>query len=82
MLYNMEQFNLEIHRIVDNNNGTFYYELSPTNLALKDLLLYGHDELIVETIEETLVSEIEIHKPEIFNVLQTYYPEIAINYYL
>ena len=82
MLYNMEQFNLEIHRIVDNNNGTFYYELSPTNLALKDLLLYGHDDTIVGTIEETLVSEIEIHKPEIFNVLQTYYPEIAVNYYL
>lgn len=78
----MEQFNVEVHRIVDNNNGTFYYELSPTNLALKDLLLYGHDDTIVGTIEETLVSEIEIHKSEMFNVLQTYYPEISVNYYL
>ena len=78
----MEQFNVEIHRIVDNNNGTFYYELVPTNLALKDLLLYGHDDTIVGTIEETISNEIIVHKAEIFNVLQTYYPEIALNYYL
>jgi hypothetical protein len=78
----MEQFNVEIHRIVDNNDGTFYYELSPTNLALKDFLLYGHDDIIIGTITETLVSEIEIHKSEMFDVLQTYYPDIAANYYL
>jgi len=82
MLYNMEQFNVEIHRIVDNHNGTFYYELSPTNLALKDLLLFGHDELIVGTIEATIIAEIEIHKPEIFEILEIYYPTIALNYYL
>jgi hypothetical protein len=78
----MEQFNVEIHRIVDNNNGTFYYELSPTNLALKDFLLYGHDDVIVGTIAETVAVEIETHKSEMFDVLQTYYPDIAINYYL
>ena len=78
----MEQFNVEIHRIVDNNNGTFYYELSPTNLALKDFLLYGHDDVIVGTIAETVAIEIENHKSEMFNVLQTYYPDIAANYYL
>ena len=78
----MEQFNVEIHRIVDNNNGTFYYELSPTNLALKDFLLYGHDDLIVGTIAETIAVEIENNKSEMFNVLETYYPEIAVNYYL
>ena len=78
----MEQFNVEIHRIVDNKNGTFYYELSPTNIELKDMLLYGHDDIIVGTIEETMVTEIAIHKIEMFEVLQTYYPEIAINYYL
>lgn len=78
----MEQFNVEIHRIVDNNNGTFYYELSPTNLALKDFLLYGHDDLIVGTIEETIATETIIHRVEMFEVLQTYYPDIAVNYYL
>ena len=35
----MEQFNVEIHRTVDNKDGTFYYELSPTNIELKDMLL-------------------------------------------
>jgi hypothetical protein len=78
----MEQFNVEVHRIVDNNNGTFYYELSPTNLALKDLLLYGHDDIIVVTIAETVDGEIEVHKSEMFNVLETYYPDISVNYYL
>lgn len=78
----MEKFNVEIHRIVDNNNGTFYYELSPTNLDLKDLLLYGHDDIIVGSVEESIVSEIENHKSEMFDVLQNYYPSIAINYYL
>ena len=78
----MEQFNVEIHRIVDNKDGTFYYELSPTNIELKDMLLHGHDDIIVGTIEETMVTEIAEHKIEMFNVLQTYYPEIAINYYL
>lgn len=78
----MEQFNVEIHRIVDNNDGTFYYELSPTNLPLKDFLLYGHDDVIVGTIAETVATEIETHKSEMFNVLQTYYPTIAVNYYL
>ncbi|CAB4151132.1 hypothetical protein UFOVP600_2 [uncultured Caudovirales phage] len=78
----MEQFNVEIHRIVDNKNATFYYELSPINIELKDILLHGHDDIIVGTIEETLASEIAEHKIEMFNVLQTYYPTIAVNYYL
>ena len=78
----MEQFNVEIHRIVDNKNGTFYYELSPTNIELKDILLHGHDDIIVGTIEETMVTEIAVHKIEMFNVLEMLHPEIAINYYL
>ena len=73
MLYNMEQFNVEIHRIVDNHNGTFYYELSPTNLALKDLLLKGCEGGEVETTNNRI---------EMFEILQTYYPEMAVNYYL
>jgi len=69
----MEQFNVEIHRIVDNHNGTFYYELSPTNLALKDLLLKGCEGVEVETTNNRI---------EMFEILQTYYPSIAVNYYL
>ncbi len=78
----MEQFNVEVHRIVDNKDGSFYYELSPTNIELKDILLHGHDDIIVGTIEETLTSEIAEHKIEMFEVLETYFPTIAINYYL
>ena len=78
----MEQFNVEIHRTVDNKDGTFYYELSPTNIELKDILLCGHDDEIVGTIEETMVTEIEVHKIEMFEVLQMLHPTIAINYYL
>ena len=78
----MEQFNVEIHRIVDNKDGTFYYELSPINIELKDILLHGHDDIIVGTIEETLASEIAEHKIEMFEVLQMLYPTIAVNYYL
>ena len=78
----MEQFQVETSRIVDYGNGFFYYELIPTNVGLKNVLVCGHDDEIVGTIEETIASEIPIHKIEIFNVLQTYYPEIAINYYL
>ena len=69
----MDQFNVEIHRTVDYGNGTFYYELSPTNLALKDLLLKGCEGEEIETINNRI---------EMFNVLETYYPDIAINYYL
>ena len=78
----MEQFNVEIHRIEDYGDGTFYYELVPTNLALKGLLLHGHTDIVAGTIEETLISEISEHKEEMFYVLQSNYPEIAINYYL
>ena len=78
----MEQFNVEIHRTVDNRDGTFYYELSPTNIELKDMLLYGHNDIIVGTIEETMVTEIAVHKIEMFDVLQMLHPTIAINYYL
>jgi hypothetical protein len=78
----MEQFNVEIHRIEDYGDGTFYYELVPTNLALKGLLLHGHTDIIAGTIEETIVTEMAIHRVEMFYVLQMLHPEIAINYYL
>ncbi len=78
----MEQFLIETRRFIDNGDGTLYYELTPINTNLKDLLLYGNECEIVGTIEETLSSEIIIHRPEMFEFLQTYYPEIAINYYL
>ena len=78
----MEQFNVEIHRTVDNKDGTFYYELSPTNVELKDILLCGHDDTIVGTIAETMITEIAVHKIEMFEVLQMLHPTIASNYYL
>jgi len=78
----MEQFLVEIHRMEDYGNGTFYYELVPTNIALKGLLLHGHTDAIIGTIEETLASEIAEHKAEMFDVLQNNYPTIASNYYL
>lgn len=78
----MEQFLVETRRFVDNGDGTIYYELAPTNIALKDLILFGDECEIISTIEETLASEITLHRPSMFEFLQTYYPEIAINYYL
>ena len=69
----MEQFNIEIHRTVDNKDGSFYYELSPTNIELKDILLKGCEGEEIETINNRI---------EMFNVIQTYYPTIASNYYL
>jgi hypothetical protein len=69
----MEQFNIEIHRTVDNKDGTFYYELSPTNIELKDILLKGCEGIEIETINNRI---------EMFNVLEMLHPEIAINYYL
>lgn len=78
----MEQFQVEINRIVDYGNGFFYYELVPTNLGLKNVLICGHDEETIGTIEETIVTEMAIHRVEMFNVLQMLHPEIAINYYL
>lgn len=78
----MEQFNVETHRIDDYGDGTFYYELTPINLELKGLLLFGHTDLIVGTIEETLIIEINDHKAEIFEALQNNYADIAANYYL
>ena len=78
----MEQFLVETHRIEDYGNGTFYYELTPTNLALKGVLLHGHTDVITGTIEETLATEIAEHKVEMFEVLQSNYPSIASNYYL
>lgn len=69
----MEQFNVEIHRTVDNKDGTFYYELSPTNIELKDILLKGCEGVEIETINNRI---------EMFEFLQTYYPTISINYYL
>lgn len=78
----MEQFLVETRRFINNGDGTLYYELAPINIALKDLILYGDECEIVGTIEDTLANEIVIHRPEMFEFLQTYYPEIAINYYL
>ena len=78
----MEQFDIKINRIVDYGNGSFYYELIPTNLGLKDVLVSGNDAEIVGTIEETMVIKIAIHRVEMFEVLQILHPEIAINYYL
>jgi hypothetical protein len=78
----MEQFLIETRRFTDNGDGTIYYELAPTNLALKDLILFGDECEINNTIEETLASEIALHKSSMFEFLQTYYPEIAIDYFL
>ena len=78
----MEQFDIKISRIVDYENGYFYYELIPTNLGLKDVLVCGNDDVIVGTIEETIVTKIAIHRAEMFEVLQILHPEIAINYFL
>ena len=78
----MEQFQVETSRIVDYGNGFFYYELIPTNLGLKNVLVCGHDDEIVGTIEETMITEMAIHRVEMFDVLQMLRPEIAINYYL
>ena len=78
----MEQFLVETHRVRNNNDGTVYYELTPTNIELKDMLLHGHDDLIVGTIEGTIATETIIHRVEMFDVLETYYPDIAANYYL
>lgn len=78
----MEKFNIETSRVVDYGNGFLYYELVPTNLELKDVLVCGHDSEIVGTIEETMITKIAIHKVEMFDVLQMLHPEIAINYYL
>jgi hypothetical protein len=78
----MELFTVETHRVKDNNNGTFYYELIPTNTELKDLLLHGHDDEIVGTIEETIATETVEHRVEMFEVLEMIYPDIALNYYL
>ena len=52
----MEQFQVETSRMVDYGNGFFYYELVPTNLGLKNVLICGHDEEILGTIEETIVN--------------------------
>jgi hypothetical protein len=78
----MEQFNVETSRIVDYGNGFFYYELIPTNVGLKNVLVCGHDDEIVGTIEETMITEMAIQRVEMFDVLQMLHPEIAINYYL
>lgn len=78
----MEQFNVETNRVVDYGNGFFYYELIPTNLELKNVLVCGHDEETIGTIEETIVTEMAIHRIEMFNVLEMLHPEISINYYL
>ncbi len=78
----MEKFNIETSRVVDYGNGFFYYELVPTNLELKDVLVCGHDAEIVGTLEETIISEMAIHRVEMFEVLQMLHPEIATNYYL
>ena len=78
----MEQFQVETSRIVDYGNGLFYYELIPTNLGLKNVLVCGHDDEIVGTIEETMITEMAIHRVEMFDILQMLHPEIAINYYL
>jgi hypothetical protein len=78
----MEQFLVETNRVIDYGNGFFYYELVPTNLGLKNVLICGHDDEIVGTIEETLASEIAEHKIEMFEVLQMLHPTIASNYYL
>ena len=78
----MEQFNIKVSRTVDYENGYFYYELIPTNLGLKDVLVCGHDGEIVGTIEETMITKIAIHRAEMFEVLQILHPDIASNYYL
>ena len=78
----MEQFNVETNRVVDYGNGFFYYELVPTNLGLKNVLICGHDEEIIGTMEETIVTKMAIHRIEMFNVLEMLHPEISINYYL
>lgn len=78
----MEQFQVETNRVVDYGNGFFYYELVPTNLGLKNVLICGHDDEIVGTIEETMITEIAVHRIEMFNVLEMLHPEISINYYL
>ena len=78
----MEQFQVETSRIVDYGNGFFYYELVPTNIGLKNVLICGHDGIIVGTIEETIITEMAIHKIEMFNVLEMLHPEISSNYYL
>ena len=78
----MEQFQVETNRVVDYGHGFFYYELVPANLGLKNVLICGHDDTIVGTIAETMVTEIEVHKIEMFEVLQMLHPEIAVNYYL
>jgi len=82
MNFNMEQFLIETRRFTDNGDGTLYYELAPTNIALKDLILFGDECSIISTIEETLANEIILHKSGMFEFLQTYYPEIAVNYFL
>ena len=78
----MEQFNVETNRVVDYGNGFFYYELVPTNLGLKNVLICGHDEKTIGTIEETIITEMAIHRIEMFKVLQMLHPTIASNYYL
>lgn len=78
----MEQFNVEVHRVVDNGDGTFYYELSPTNLEIKEYLLHGHDGVIDGTIESTIASEMSNHRIEMFGVLEQFFPDKSINYYL
>ena len=78
----MEQFQVETNRVLDYGNGFFYYELEPTNLGLKNVLICGQDEEIVGTIEETIITEMAIHRIEMFNVLEMLHPEISINYYL
>jgi hypothetical protein len=78
----MEQFLVETRRFTDRGDATIYYELAPTNIALKDLILFGDECEIINTIEETLASEITIHKSSMFEFLQTYYPDVSINYYI